>query len=1515
MAGSEHGVLNAARSLLSDRTQEQRRLAREFLEADRALEALLRTHGASDDQVQAARDRYEKLLQSVGQARTRTTEARNALTAARKDFLGDEAGRDVARLSAELPIALFPVRIETRFDLTPGTEGVLKVRIYPDTLLVDTHDPRLTAEELEDGRAYWNRAWSEGEAGPWRDLVRQTPAPRAAWIVLRTEPVNLAERPEGQPIFPEVELRAGAWDRAPAAPVLPDRWVVVAYRGTTEAHRVVSAPVEEPLALWLDPNTQPGQGIDVSGDGLELDDEIRWTVDFERAEKVGMAVRITPLLGDESRRGFDRLVVLGVKASLEPDESQQALESLLEGHLYSRGMAFVPQGTPTNNTDASSSSFPQDDPDGSRSFLVERGPDLATPNGAGARLTSAIGIRREVFSHVEGADRDEQTRAAAMNQSLWPATWGYYLEQLFAPNAGPGAVASARGHFVESVRGRGPLSAFRLRAMPFGVLPATSLQRWQPQPDRTGIDVQLPALLRRLLPFWEARVADAPRIGRTADADADLLAVLGMDASTREVRLRTVNGLDYYNNLFSFLSINQATWNTNQILIARPLMIAIGFPNFNPRLLQLTFADTAHRFRRPLVAPRPLSETTGLEAVYHFDYVQWIREATIEELRHEVLPEGAVRPDTLLYRMLRHARLTELSRIAVDLDIVHGTAIELDRREPEMVGIVPGTEARLTPWQRFSRPIPELTEDLPLGEFLVTQQDHAELVPLKVYDAALEALEGLPTAELERLFTETLDTCSHRLDSWITSLATRRLQQMREVRASGVHLGAFGWVEDLRPEPGPVQKTTLPDGREAHVRSTNAGYVQTPSMQHAAAAAVLRSAHITRTGGQGTAYAIDLSSARVRSALSVLDAVREGQPLGAVLGFGFERALHDAHLDWFIEPLRRRFPAVANKSGDADLEGPPDEIAARSVVDGLALRATFTHQGIDFNKPDFFRAGQPPSPAERGAVEAELRKLDNSIDAVTDLLTSEAVYQIVTGNTAGANAALDAISKGTRPPDPEITHVPAESTNLTNRIALVLGGDPAAPPGWDADLTPRALTEPLVDSWVGVLSGDPHRTLCRVRLSVPGPSGDPTVVEQPISLAALNLRPIDVLFVAEGAGDGAVNTELDARVASAALQSAANGASVVEIMYARDAAWQVNEIRTFPDVIVTCRAIHRLLAVARPLAPADLVTPSSVPLLPATNPLDGETMDRAVTARALAAVLREQLASAVTTPELLVALLRASLFGIQVGLGDGALSERAAVVLGELDARISQAAAATDAPGIVKAIFGPDFPFIPRFLPAETNELRLALEGSDALFGDPRAVNTWMYQVSRTRQGIGRWRKLSLLTTAQGVDAAAFAVVQLPRRENARWAALPFAPGAEPLPGSVSVVVQHLGALDVEQPWAGLMLDEWDELIPSPRITTGVGLHFDSPAAEAPNAVLLAVPPAVQPSWTLDDLLAVVNESLELARVRAVDGELLGALGQLVPTIYMAVNAADDAVSTPFTGAVEAEQLGGVLEV
>jgi hypothetical protein len=77
-----------------------------------------------------------------------------------------------------------------------------------------------------------------------------------------------------------------------------------------------------------------------------------------------------------------------------------------------------------------------------------------------------------------------------------------------------------------------------------------------------------------------------------------------------------------------------------------------------------------------------------------------------------------------------------------------------------------------------------------------------------------------------------------------------------------------------------------------------------------------------------------------------------------------------------------------------------------------------------------------------------------------------------------------------------------------------------------------------------------------------------------------------------------------------------------------------------------------------------------------------------------------------------------------------------------------------------------------------------------------------------------------------------------------------------------------------------MMLDDWSEIVPGDAETTGLAFHFDRPNAAAPQALLLAVSPTLDGAWEWSDLVAIVEETFDRAKVRAVEPD------QLIGTDY-----------------------------
>jgi hypothetical protein len=425
-----------------------------------------------------------------------------------------------------------------------------------------------------------------------------------------------------------------------------------------------------------------------------------------------------------------------------------------------------------------------------------------------------------------------------------------------------------------------------------------------------------------------------------------------------------------------------------------------------------------------------------------------------------------------------------------------------------------------------------------------------------------------PFPAVERLLGESLDLVSHRLDAWITSLASARLAAMRGRRVRGVTVGAYGWVVDLSP-------------RGAEPRSD--GSILAPSLPQATTAAILRSGALARS--DPGAYAVDLSSRRMRAAMAVLDGVRAGQPIGALLGYSVERRLHESEpaLDHLVAPLRRLAPLVGvQHPGD----GAPGFVAARDVVDGARL----AELGLPAVLADAGVLAALRTAAERPALEAVLAALADDVDGVADLLLAESVHQLACGNPERAGATIEALASGGRPPPrPQVLDTPRLARPLTHRVLVAVPPGLTPEAGWAADARrsrPAALARPRLDAWASRLLG----AVDRIRVPVAWTSPDGVVVARRDGPWPLDAEcALDVVALA------AAGTLTDA-AAQALVARRPDGVpanAVPVITRERPGGWARRDVSA-GEVFGLAVAIAAVLAVARPAVAADL-GPADVP--------------------------------------------------------------------------------------------------------------------------------------------------------------------------------------------------------------------------------------------------------------------------------------------------------------------------------
>ena len=1408
---------------------------------------------------------------------------------------------DLVRLDVPgVPIALFPVRLETRFDLS---KPVLHIRIYPDEFFSDIHERELTPDELAAGQDYWSAVQANNNAETaeiWAPVAKRYGVPRAAYIVNVTDPSSESTLPPPRATVPSRGAEA----------VLPDRWVALAYKGGTLRHTQAGLPIPEPIDLTANPSADD-QTLVAVANGFSVPANILWTVQYQDAFNKGMAIDIGNLSTDEIQSGFDRIVVVGVKTSMDPLTASQMIGRLFDAHHYTRGLDLVPLGTPTNNVPGQPTPFSMKDPPAEQSFQNERlGPDFSN-EGAGA---FDFGVLSELFGYdfangpftfLRGAVESQQDIATgqSMRYIVWPATLGYFMKQMMNPGAAlststtaaifsDALIQNAKDFFTGYVSAQGPAPAFRVGAVPYGLLPAISYSRMTPQ---TGENSDAMEVIRKLVPIWQQAAAQVPVVPQnSSDRNTDLMTVLSQKSSSDGVYVRNSIGPDTITNLYQFLLQDLAAYFTALAQVPSTTLGAIGHNNWSAaRIFELLFSATISQYAGPLVTAHPLQGmlVSALNPVFNrndpttFNYLRKLGDTSLlytdvqdQGTLKNVAPPGELTP--LLYLIARHSLLLEIMAAARSSTSTVLTPVFSPPSLPkileidfELWGIV--TTAGQADLTTLLTTQPSGGGGKSVFQLVQSRGRDAQGIPFdggeRYATIANELFDvsGLPVAELERVFTETLDLAAHRLDAYVTAYATRRLTKFRESDSSTwnqTYLGGYGVVENVRP----VARTTRQvNGVTYDVQLDNGGYVHAPSPRHATAAAILRSGRMAEQHDP-TKYAIELPSDRARRARLLVEGVRNGQTLGELLGFELESGLRASGApqpEGIILALRQLYPLVANKSG-LDPGRPADRIAAANVVDGQLVRqAAASAAGIPFATTGVLAAGKT-------FILAQVQILNDIVDSVADLEMSEAIFQVAAGDVASAEAAMNFLPDGSNPPQSEVTTSPTTGIPVSHRVALLLEGT-APPPvvGWtlvtttqSPSLSLRGRVDSFAEAWVGRLLGDPTGATATVTYQLNGQPQTDTVRVSDIK----TLGPLDFLALAQSTSASGQGSPLDRQLA-AALKAKVPGATRIAVSgYDTPASGP-----SIPQLVELGRALGSVLGGARELAAADLVlTPDDVN--------DASLDPSGVSGQATAAInTLSALVQSFDGADPRTILASAALYQAEAFPDPGATDSELAVQVmnakGELGRRLTDAQAAavgaraSNAQKIAAAInqlrviFGRNtLVVLPNAVPPGSGELQQSLAALDQpldltnpnlnltdpnTFAPHQAPGWYLQQASRVHERLGAWRRFGLYAGALlGTPSPRVSVAQLPFVTGEQWVGR-----VAPTDRRTSLLFISANGQtarpDATQAWRGLLLDQWTEVVPSATAQTGLAFHYDSQNSEAPQVILMAVQSGFTAKW------------------------------------------------------------------
>ena len=1063
---------------------------------------------------------------------------------------------------------------------------------------------------------------------------------QAAGLIANFRPFNLGDSPVPARPRDEVQVKVAllqltppselptrrtSWSSAPRLHLLPDRFVFIGFWSGGEPLVAIGNPIHTPLVAGPDPNAPPDKQLKPDGKRLQIPDDIAWMFNFERALQEGMALRID-LNSQQAASGFERIVVLGLRLTDSPAEGQQNLSSLLNHHLYSRsGLELLPQGTPTNNTEQGGAGYSfRDNPDASfipffrqePQYTLEQDPLLRRD---GQWLAHLLGLEHSLVQRIPHADGTDQLEARAMQIALWPGTLGYMMRTLLAPIFSDQDVSATRYFFTRYVSGRGPLPALRIGDQPYGILPATAFERIDWFGRKTNFLSRLYPVLRRIQDDWKPLVGRVSFIGkRGGDPHQTLLDVLGLHPGSVEYYPLQAESIEHRFYELAFLDYALSLQLLGLFPAVTPLTLLRSFGYTGdqvPDLLNKIYRARQTPLTGPLVDDRPLSETEEIRKYAgSLNYIQWLVQAAqtdVQRLQQETGFDNDQKPAALLYLMLRHALQMSFLAAGVRLQADAGliTDIMAVMREPAFVHVqqTEGSESR---YNVLFRPTQVITgsSDLRLGDYIAANIRSVD-ANLAEQIAALERLSLVQTARLERLFAEHIDTASYRLDAWKMGLLAWQLERIRpeqqiptpgltpihvemeeEGEASqGLFLGAYGWLEPLRPEPRILTDPELDEkiAKEINLEgdpplkrdSANQGLIHAPSLNHALTAAVLRNGYIGNDGR----LAVNLTSRRVRLALDILEGMRGGQSLGALLGYQFERYVHDhgpLQVRSLIYPLRREFALAANQIDKTKTEEgqAKESITAMNVVDGRKL-IEYVEKANNFSYP-FGHPKLPPADSDqRAAIDAALAHIRDINDAIADLVLAEGVHQAVLGNYERSSGTLDAFAKGNYPPEPDVIRTPRSGITLTIRAAIHMPPTPHPAP-----LTPLAKAEPALNAWLRDRLPTSSLTGCWVTYI-----DRATNAPQPqfISQADLGLDAIDLVYHLETTQNQALG-DLDDRLLHFLYTHPTWTPRLdrpIEIQYTKPVAGGVNWF----ELQALLRSLRAMTVASRPLQPADLV--------------------------------------------------------------------------------------------------------------------------------------------------------------------------------------------------------------------------------------------------------------------------------------------------------------------------------------
>jgi G:T/U-mismatch repair DNA glycosylase len=760
---------------------------------------------------------------------------------------------------------------------------------------------------------------------------------------------------------------------------------------------------------------------------------------------------------------------------------------------------------------------------------------------------------------------------------------------------------------------------------------------------------------------------------------------------------------------------------------------------------------------------------------------------------------------------------------------------------------------------------------------------------------------------------EAVDLNSYRLDAWISSLAARRIDEMRSnpKHEKGIYFGAYGWIEDLEKDATPVNPESLTD-----IYHEKGGIIHTPGAAQMIASSVFKNSFLAHEQEvESNPFTINLTSDRIQKSRFLLDGIRQGQELEALLGYQLERHLHELNLHEEIYALREAFPLYENATGNST------GFVQLSVIDGLKAIKNKENLPAQINNQ------------VKQKVKKQIEKLEDTMDGSLDTLFYEAGYQVTQGNLSQAAAALDASKGELEPPVIESLKTKIPGTGIKHKLVMVFQPNEEK---YTIENT-RAFAEPHLEKWLQENIGPMDKIGCVVEIRKI--ENESVVETTEILLADLNISYLDFLFLSEEpVSDGA--SELELRIRNAVLEKGAEISEESKYLITNE---KPAERQSLAQALEVARTAKSLLGKCRQLKSDDL-TMESENIRHDQKALD-EIKDNRL--QLLIERLKEIAESDLTETNALKFLSNLDFESAKI-----AFLEKTPVDTTKLKTAIESKIKATEdllskysaqsnffrafeiLQQAAKILFGESFILLPPATASGNFNQTIGSKKQQLLAGNPadndsaqvwgqERIKNWVQGVAQVHENLelfedwlmvrSVWSEFAKLpanfnyTVVQGPTLLQYPWVALSKQEIDLVLEKQFAsqqvyadPGTGetyPLPdgtyypeGCESTVLYAPENIDLEKPVFGLVIEEFSEHIPDTKMNTGLSFNYNTPNNEPPQAILLAIhPKAGQESdffWSEDDLRDILCDTMGLYKIRMVDLEAIQEYGYVLPMTW-----------------------------